>query len=100
MTSVARWFEDTQGIDRNGLTSEHVEYLKLLRTRGAAAEEEIRRALGISNRADFVIVSEYLTRLNLIRVGPSGRSLTSEGRRYLTASCAPDLRDRISRRIN
>ena len=100
VTSVARWFEDTQGIDRNGLSSEHVEYLKLLRTRGASAEEEIRRALGISNRADFVIVSEYLTRLNLIRVGPGGRSLTSEGRGYLTASSPPDLRDRISRRIN
>ena len=98
--AVARWFEDTQGIDRNGLTSEHVEYLKLLRTRGASAEEEIRRALGISNRADFVIVSEYLTRLDLIRVGPGGRSLTSDGRRYLTASSTPDLRDRISRRIN
>ena len=100
VTSVAQWFEDTQGIDRNGLTSEHVEYLKLLRTRGASAEEEIRRALGISNRADFVIVSEYLTRLDLIRVGPGGRSLTSEGRRYLTASSPPDLRDKISRRIN
>ncbi|MCY4394570.1 MAG: AAA family ATPase, partial [Rhodospirillaceae bacterium] len=70
--AVARWFVDTQDIDRNGLTSEHVEYLKLLRTRGASAEEEIRRALGISNRADFVIVSEYLTRLDLIRVGPGG----------------------------
>ena len=100
VTAVARWFEDTQGIDRNGLTSEHVEYLKLLRTRGASAEEEIRRALGISNRADFVIVSEYLTRLNLIRVGPGGRSLTSDGRRYLTVSSPPDFRDRISRRIN
>ena len=100
VTSVARWFEDTQGVDCNGLTMEHVEYLKLLRTRGASAEEEIRRALGISNRTDFVIVSEYLTRLNLIRVGPGGRSLTSEGRRYLTASSPPDLRDRISRRIN
>ena len=98
-TAVARWFEDTQGIDRNGLASEHVEYLKLLRTRGASAEEEIRRALGISNRADFVILSEYLTRLNLIRVGPGGRSLTSEGRRYLSASSPPDLRDRISRRV-
>ncbi len=85
-TAVAQWFEDTQGTDRNGLTSEHVEYLKLLRTRGASAEEEIRRALGISNRGDFVIVSEYLTRLDLIRVGPGGRSLTSDGRRYLTAS--------------
>ena len=98
-TAVARWFEDTQGTDRNGLTSDQVEYLKLLRARGASAEEEIRRALGISNRADFVIVSEYLTRLDLIRVGPGGRSLTSEGRRYLTASSPPDLRDRISRRI-
>ena len=100
VTSVARWFEESQDIDRNGLTSEHVEYLKLLRIRGASAEEEIRRALGISNRADFVIVSEYLTRLNLIRVGPGGRSLTSEGRRYLTSSSPPDLRDRISRRMN
>ena len=98
--AVARWFEDTQGIDRNGLTSEHVEYLKLLRIRGASAEEEIRRALGISNRGDFVIVSEYLTRLDLIRVGPGGRNLTSDGRRYLTAPSPPDLRDRISRRIN
>ena len=98
--AVARWFEDTQGVDRNGLTSEHVEYLQLLRRRGASAEEEVRRALGISNRADFVIVSEYLTRLDLIRVGPGGRSLTSDGRRYLTASSSPDLRDRISRRIN
>ena len=100
VTAVARWFQDTLGIDWNGLSPEHVEYLKLLRTRGASAEEEIRRALGISNRADFVIVSEYLTRLDLICVGPGGRSLTSDGRRYLNASSPPDLRDRISRRIN
>ena len=99
-SAVARWFEDTQGIDRNGLTSEHVEYLKLLRTRGASAEEEIRRALGISNRPDYVNVSEYLTRLNLIQVGPGGRSLTSDGRRYLNAPSPPDIRQRISRRIN
>ena len=100
VTAVARWFQDTLGIDWNGLSPEHIEYLKLLRTRGASAEEEIRRALGISNRADFVIVSEYLTRLDLIRVGPGGRSLTSDGRRYLNAPSPPDLRDRISRRIN
>ncbi len=99
VAAVARWFQDTLGIDRNGLAAEHIEYLKLLRTRGASAEEEIRRALGISNRADFVIVLEYLTRLNLIRVGPGGRTLTSDGRRYLTAPESPDLRDRISRRI-
>ena len=100
VTAVARWFEDTLGVDQNGLSTGHIEYLKLLRTRGASAEEEIRRALGISNRADFVILSEYLTRLDLIQVGPGGRSLTSSGRRYLTAPSRPDLRNRISRRIN
>jgi Holliday junction resolvasome RuvABC ATP-dependent DNA helicase subunit len=96
--AVAAWFEVTQGVDQNGLSPDHLAYLKLLRTRGATAEEEIRRALGISNRADFVIVSEYLTRLDLIRVGPGGRSLTSDGRRYLSSVTPLDLRDRISRR--
>jgi hypothetical protein len=96
--AVAAWFEQTQGIDQNGLGPDHLACLKLLRTRGPAAEEEIRRALGISNRADFVILSEYLTRLDLIKVGPGGRSLTSDGRRYLTAPAPLDLRDRISRR--
>lgn len=97
--AVAVWFENTLAIDSNGLGPQHLDYLKLLRTRGAAGEEEIRRALGISNRADFVIVSEYLTRLDLIRVGPGGRTLTSDGRRYLTAPTPSDLRDRISRRL-
>lgn len=96
--AVAAWFEETQGVDRNGLGPDHLAYLKLLRTRGAAAEEEIRRALGISNRADFVIVSEYLARLDLVKVGPGGRNLTSDGRRYLSAPATPDFRDRISRR--
>ncbi len=41
-TAVARWYEDMQGIDRNGLTSEQVEYPELLRILGASAEEEIR----------------------------------------------------------
>ncbi|RWC87649.1 MAG: AAA family ATPase [Mesorhizobium sp.] len=100
MTSgaVAAWFEDTLGVDRNGLGPDHLNYLKLLRTRGAAAEEEIRRALGISNRADFVIVTEYLARLDLVKVGPGGRSLTPDGRRYLSAPIAPEMRERISRR--
>lgn len=96
--AVSAWFEETQGVDRNGLGPDHLSYLKLLHTRGAAAEEEIRRALGISNRADFVIITEYLARLDLVRVGAGGRSLTSDGRRYLSASATPDLRERISRR--
>ena len=97
-SAVADWFEKTLGVDRNGLGPDHLAYLNLLRTRGPTAEEEIRRSLGISNRGDFVIVSEYLSRLDLIRVGPGGRSLTSDGRRYLTATTPLDLRDRISRR--
>ncbi len=67
-------------------------------TRGPTSEDEIRRGLGISNKGDFIAISEYLTRLDLIRVGPGGRSLTSDGRRYLSAPTVPDLRDRISRR--
>lgn len=98
--AVAMWFEQTHQIDFNGLTPSHREYLILLRTRGPTSEEEIRRGLGISNRGDFVSISEYLTRLDLIRVGPGGRSLTSEGRRYLSAPTMPDLRDRISRRTS
>jgi Holliday junction resolvasome RuvABC ATP-dependent DNA helicase subunit len=100
MTSdaVANWFEETHDIDVNGLTPIHREYLILLRTRGATSEEEIRRGLGISNRGDFVAISDYLTRLDLIKVGPGGRSLTSDGRRYISASVVPDVRDRISRR--
>jgi Holliday junction resolvasome RuvABC ATP-dependent DNA helicase subunit len=89
--AVATWFEQTLGIDANGLGPDHRSYLSLLRTRGAAAEEEIRRALDISNRGDFTTISEYLTRLDLIRVGPGGRSLTSDGRRYVTAPTPPDL---------
>lgn len=96
--AVARWFDETHEIDINGLAPIHREYLILLRTRGATSEEEIRRGLGISNRGDFVSISEYLTRLDLIKVGPGGRSLTSDGRRYLSAPTVPDLRDRISRR--
>jgi Holliday junction resolvasome RuvABC ATP-dependent DNA helicase subunit len=96
--AVAAWFEDTHQIDFNGLTPSHREYLVLLRTRGPTSEEEIRRGLGISNRGDFVAISEYLTRLDLIKVGAGGRSLTSDGRRYLSAPSVPDLRDRISRR--
>lgn len=96
--AVANWFEETHKIDVNGLAPSHREYLILLRTRGATSEEEIRRGLGISNRGDFVSISEYLTRLDLIKVGPGGRSLTSDGRRYLSAPTIPDMRDRISRR--
>jgi Holliday junction resolvasome RuvABC ATP-dependent DNA helicase subunit len=96
--AVGSWFTETLGIDSNGLGPLHIDYLKVLKSRGAAPEDEIRRSLGISNRNDFVEVSEYITRLGLIQVGPGGRSLTADGRRYLTSQTPPDLRARISRR--
>jgi hypothetical protein len=53
-------------------------------------EKAFTPALGFSclvfqfaKRGDFVILSEYLKRLDLIKVGTGGRSLTSCGRRYL-----------------
>lgn len=94
--AAARWFEETMGIDSNGLDRLALSYLRLLQTRGAAAEDEVRRSLSISNRGDFVDISEYLTRLGLIKVGTGGRSLTSDGRRYLTSPNILNLRDRIS----
>ncbi len=52
----------------------------------------------IISRSDFIEVADYLTRLELFRVGPGRQSLTPEGRRYVNAADVPDLRDRISRR--
>jgi Holliday junction resolvasome RuvABC ATP-dependent DNA helicase subunit len=97
--SVARWFQEEEGIDANGLGRLHRDFLATLKTRGAASEEDLKRTLGISNKGDFVEVWEYLRRLGLVQTGPGGRSLTQEGRRYLTSGGAMDLRDRISRRL-
>ncbi|CAN7479052.1 AAA family ATPase [Caulobacter sp. LjRoot300] len=98
VSAVGRWFNEAQQIDANGLGGLHRDYLNVLSNRGAASEEDIRRALGVSNRGDFVELSEYLTRLGLVRIGPGGRMLTSEGRRYLAEDGAMDLRSKISRR--
>ncbi|CAO3426278.1 hypothetical protein [Azospirillum argentinense] len=95
--AVAEWFE-AQGVDRNGLDILARGFLEVLRKRGAASEDEIRLALGISNRGDFAEVNEYLTRLGLVSTGPGGRSLTREGVAYLGQKPPPDLRSRISRR--
>lgn len=97
---VMLWFEKTQRIDANGLTPLHRDYLSVLKNRHAASEEDLRRALGISNKADFVVISEYLTRLGLIRVGAGGRLLTAEGKRYVESDAPADLRARIPRRIS
>lgn len=99
-TDVGRWFADTQGIDINGLGALHRDCLNVLSNRGAVSEDELRRALAVSNRGDFVELAEYLTRLNLVKVGPGGRALTGDGRRYVADLDPPDLRDRISRRTS
>ncbi len=95
---VGRWFSDTMQIDANGLGPIHRDLLGILASRGAVSEDELRRSLAISNKADFIEVSEYLTRLGLMRVGTGGRALTRDGRRYVLQGAAMDLRDRIPRR--
>lgn len=98
VSDVARWFEEVQERDRNGLDRVSRDCLSMLSARGAVSEEELRRGLSMTSKGDFIEMTDYLSRLGLIRVGPGGRSLTPEGRRYFKAVDAPDLRDRISRR--
>ncbi|MFA5963739.1 MAG: AAA family ATPase [Sphingomonas sp.] len=95
---VGGWFSNTLQVDANGLGPVHRDFLKILASRGAVSEDEIRRSLAISNKGDFVEIAEYLTRLGLIRVGPGGRSLTGDGRRYVLEGDRMDLRARIPRR--
>lgn len=95
---VGRWFSQTMQIDANGLGPVHRDLLGILSRRGAVSEDEIRRALAISSKGDFVEIVEYLTRLGLVRVGPGGRSLTGDGRRYILEGERMNLRDRIPRR--
>ena len=92
--AIGAWF-DAQGIDLNGLDAIARNYLSYLRRNGATSAERLQQALGISNRADFVEVDEYLVRLGLVTVSAAGRALTRDGTRYLTAPFG--LRDRISR---
>jgi Holliday junction resolvasome RuvABC ATP-dependent DNA helicase subunit len=93
LESVADYFE-RQGIDSNGLDTIARNFITYLGRHGATAEERLRQGLGISNRGDFVETDEYLQRLGLVIVR-GGRSLTPEGRRYLTSPF--DLRHRVSR---
>lgn len=95
---VGRWFSETMQVDFNGLGPIHRDMLGILASRGAVSEDELRRSLAISNKADFIEIGEYLTRLGLIRVGPGGRSLTRDGRRYVLEGDRMNLRDRIPRR--
>jgi len=95
---VGHWFTDTMQIDANGLGPVHRDLLGILASRGAVSEDELRRSLAISNKVDFIEFSEYLTRLGLIRVGPGGRTLTRNGRRYVLEGDRMNLRDRIPRR--
>jgi Holliday junction resolvasome RuvABC ATP-dependent DNA helicase subunit len=93
--AVCRYF-DEQDIDLNGLDVVAQNYLNYLARNGATPEERLRQGLGITNRGDFVEVDEFLSqRLGLVTISSAGRTLSPEGRRYLTAPF--DLRERISR---
>jgi Holliday junction resolvasome RuvABC ATP-dependent DNA helicase subunit len=94
--AMAGWF-DAQGIDMNGLDAVARNYLGYLRKNGATSAERLQQALGITNRADFIEVDEYLARLGLITISAAGRTLTRDGSRYLVAKF--DLKDRISRQL-
>jgi Holliday junction resolvasome RuvABC ATP-dependent DNA helicase subunit len=93
---VGNWFVQTLQVDANGIGPQHRDLLSLLSKRGAVSEDEIRRSLGISNKGDFVELVSYLSRLGLIRVGPGGRALTGDGRRYVVEGDRMDLRERIA----
>ncbi len=95
--AVSDWFE-SQGIDYNGLDSIAKNYLLYLKRNGATSERRLAQALGISNQSDFDEVDEYLVRLGLVSVSSAGRSLSSDGNKYIKNPL--DLRDKISRQIN
>ena len=90
-------FYEAQGIDYNGLDDVARRFLHYLKQHGAVSEATLSQALGLTHRQDFVETAEYLVRLGLIETSPAGRSLTREGRQYLSTSPPPDLRHRISR---
>lgn len=93
--AVCRYFEE-QSIDLNGLDVVARNYLNHLSRNGATAEERLRQGLGITTRGDFIEVDEYLTqRLGLVTISSAGRTLSAQGRKYLSSPF--DLRDRISR---
>jgi Holliday junction resolvasome RuvABC ATP-dependent DNA helicase subunit len=93
--AVCRYF-DEQGIDLNGLDGVAKNYLNYLARNGATPEERLRQGLGITNRGDFIEVDEFLSqRLGLVTISSAGRTLSPQGRKYLSAPF--DLRERISR---
>lgn len=88
---------ESDGYDLNGLDSLALNYLKLLKRNGATSAERLSQALGITNRAEFVEVDEYLVRLGLVNISSAGRTLTKDGGRYLQKPF--DLREKISRQM-
>ena len=94
LEAVQAYYEE-QGIDSNGLDNNARNFLQYLYRNGATAEERLKQGLGITNRGDFNEIDEYLHRLGLIEITAGGRSLTKQGRRYMSTDIS--LRDRISR---
>jgi len=90
--SVAAYY-DAHEVDLNGLDALARQTLTYLKRHGTTPEDRLSRGLRISNRADFIDLVEYLSRLGLVTTGHQGRQLTSEGRKYLEQPL--DLRMRI-----
>ncbi len=90
--AVSEYYQ-TQGIDMNGLDDTSIKALKYLEKIDAASGDKLRKGLQITNDADFNEVIEYLERLGLIATSTNGRSITSDGRKYLKTPW--DLRGRI-----
>lgn len=90
--AVAAYY-DAHGIDVNGLDDRARQMLDYLKRHSATSEDRLCRGLRISNRADFVELIEFLTRLGLLATTHAGRTLTATGRSYLSQTV--DLRLRI-----
>ena len=89
-------FFDGQGIDRNGIDGPCRRFMIYLRERGAVSESNLRQALKIPQRNDFIEVLEYLERLGLVQTSSAGRILTELGVMYVDSDQKPDLRDIIA----
>jgi len=90
--AVSEYYE-SQGVDLNGLDQASVGVLRYLEKSDSVSRDKLRKGLQITNDADFDELIEYLERLGLVATSTNGRSITSDGLRYLKSPT--DLRSRI-----
>lgn len=90
--AVSEYYE-SQGVDLNGLDQASVGVLRYLEKSDSVSRDKLRKGLQITNDADFDELIEFLERLGLVATSTNGRSITSDGLRYLKSPI--DLRSRI-----